>query len=99
MSRPAGSATTMAIADVSSVPADERQHAEVLVGEERRPDRAEQELGDRHFAEERRRLEQQDDDDADRDENRSRPRRRTAPARSANSTEPPRPPSHAPSRV
>ena len=50
--------------------ADERQHAEVLVGKERRPDRAEQELGNRHLAEERRRLEQQHQDDPDRDQNR-----------------------------
>ncbi len=44
----------------------------MLVGEERRPDRSKQELGDRHFAEERACLEEQHQDDPGRDQNRSR---------------------------
>jgi hypothetical protein len=38
----------------------------VLVGKERRPDRAEQEFGDRHFAEKLEGLERQHQDDAGR---------------------------------
>ena len=45
---------------------DQRQHAEARRREERRPLGAEQELDDRHLAEERDRLDRQHHDDADR---------------------------------
>ena len=65
LSSPIGSATTIAIADTSIVPATSGSTPKRGRGEERRPLGAEQELGDRHLAQERDRLDRQDDDDAD----------------------------------
>ena len=54
------------MADTSTVPTHQRQDAEVLVGEERRPLGAGQELDDRHLAEEADGLDGEHGDDAGR---------------------------------
>ena len=60
---------------------DERKHAEVFLGEERRPFGAGEELDDGHFAQERERLEEQHADDAGGDRAPTPQHRRTGAAR------------------